>query len=523
MLPVTTPAHLGQLDRDCEARTGLPSLILMETAGTAVAREAQRLADGGPVLVVCGAGNNGGDGWVAARRLHGWGVPVHLWALRSPDDLRGDAAVMARAAVGSGIRWTLSDTPPPATMAPAVIVDAVFGTGLSTPPEGPLGNAVAWLAAQRTPVLAVDIPSGLCGTTGKPLAPEVPRAVATLTFGALKAGLLNGEGPAVTGRLVLVDIGYPLPLMETLPAVAQVPGFADIAALLPQRSPTGHKRTTGQVLVIGGSTRFPGAPVLSAEAALRTGAGMVTLAVPESIFAATCAKVREVMPLSVPTTNAGTFAQEAAAPLLNAAAHADAVVLGPGLGEDPATDALVMTLLAKLPCPIVLDADGLNALSRQSPEAAAPKRKDVIYTPHHGEWARLSQTLTGETMGNDLEKLRAFTHTHPGTWLIKQPRTLVAADGALTFNPTGTPALSTAGSGDVLSGLLGALLARGLTGPDAARAGVFLHGLTATLAEEERLGEGAVAGDFSRLIPKAGVFLEEQTSGMAPGIAEVQG
>jgi ADP-dependent NAD(P)H-hydrate dehydratase / NAD(P)H-hydrate epimerase len=501
--PVLTPDQASALDRETQAR-GIPAGLLMERAGRAVARSAVDImggAYGRRAVVVCGKGNNGGDGFVAARHLARWGVRVAVVAVDDLVDLREPAAGNAARLDEDGSIRVMGFAP--ATLdrellRADVAIDAVFGTGFRGVPEDEWADAIAGLNASPVPVVAVDIPSGVTGGTGR-VEGDAVRADLTVTFGAPKVGVAIMPGAELAGVVRVVDIGFPLELMR---AEAFLMEPADVAAVLPERDIDTHKRATGVVVVVAGSRDMTGAAHLVAEAAGRIGAGLVQVAVPRGILPTVQARLVETTFLSLPETPEGSVALPALGRVLDQLEGADALAIGPGLSSNAETAELVRQLVRDCPVPLVIDADGLNAFSGRAAELV-DRKSDAVLTPHVGEFARLSGVSARELTEDRLTHARALSERTGAVTLLKGSRTLVATpDGVVRINPTGGPVLATAGSGDVLTGIIAGLIARGTEPADAAFAGAYVHGL-AGVAAGRSSGEGTLASDIARHVPEA--------------------
>ncbi len=486
MRPVLTPAEMTAADRAVIA-AGTPVGVLMERAGRAVAWAVRRCCGGTygrRAVVVCGRGHNGGDGRVAARVLRSWGTAATVIDLDAFDEA-AFARELARA---------------------DVLVDAMFGTGFRGELSGPAAAVAA--AAGRRPmglwVVAVDIPSGVDGTTGEVRGPGV-RADRTVTFAAAKPGLYLPPGRRYVGRLHVADIGIPVqaPELTDRPADDEVPGAArigvldadDLARLVPPRPPDAHKWTAG-VLVVGGSAGMTGAPMLVARAALRAGAGIVHCALPGAAAAA-AASGGEVITVALPADADGALSAEAAGRVIGAAPRFRAVALGPGLGRAPGTAVAVRRVLADVEVPVVADADALWALGGHLGllAARAAAGRATVLTPHDGEFARLTGVRPGPDRITDVRRLAAVTGA---VVLAKGPTTVVAAPGGVAVLETeATEVLATAGSGDVLTGIVAALIARGASPLGAAAVGARLHALAGRAAGHT----GVVAGDLVTALP----------------------
>lgn len=491
MRPVLTPAEAAELDRGAQAR-GIPAETLMERAGRETARIAAELAGGRygqRAAVVCGTGNNGGDGLVAARYLASWGLGVSVTLLRPDEDPREPAATnLARLRRTNARIRSFTEAGLERELARAdVVVDAVFGTGFHGTPKDPSAAAIRQLEGSGAPIVAVDIPSGVSGESGAVEGPAV-MADATVTFGELKAGLVLLPGAERTGIVEVVDIGFPSDLVHADLLLVEA---EDVAAMVPRRATETHKRASGVILVIGGSRTMTGAVCLAAEAAYRVGAGLVQVAVPEGILRVVQGVLRETTFVALPETADGTAILD---PVLEQLDGVDAVALGPGMTTQSETAYEIRRLVRASPVPIVLDADGLNAFAGHASELA-DRRAEVVLTPHAGEFGRLAGLSAKEVEADRVGNVRKLVAETGATVLLKGSRTLVGSpDGVVRVNPTGNPYLATGGTGDVLTGAIGGLLARGLAPVDAASAAAFVHGLAGARAGEE-LGEGATAGD----------------------------
>jgi hydroxyethylthiazole kinase-like uncharacterized protein yjeF len=503
MKPVLTPDQASALDRATQAR-GVPADLLMERAGRAVARAALDVMGGSygrRAVVVVGKGNNGGDGLVAARHLARWGVQVAVVAVEALEDLREPAAGNATRLreVGSIRVLPFAHAMLDREMRRAdVAIDALFGTGFRGMPEDDWADAIAGLNASPAPVVAVDIPSGVNGATGA-VEGDAVRADLTVTFGAPKVGVVVLPGAERAGAVRVADIGFPYDLVL---ANAFLTEPADVAAVLPEREIDTHKRATGVLVVIAGSREMTGAAHLVARAAGRMGTGLVQVAVPEGILPIVQAGLEEATFLSLPETPAGTVAISALGALLDRLEGADALAIGPGLSINEETAGLVRRLVRDCPVPFVLDADGLNAFTGRAAELA-DRKSDAILTPHVGEFVRLSGVSAHELAKDRLTHARALAERTGAVTLLKGSRTLVTTpDGVVRINPTGGPVLATAGSGDVLTGIIGGMIARGVDPVHAASAGAYIHGLAGMLAGVSS-GEGTLASDIARHVPEA--------------------
>jgi NAD(P)H-hydrate epimerase len=477
MRPVVTAAEMRALDRATIEDIGIPAIALMETAGRAVAAAA---AGARSVAVVCGPGNNGGDGFVAARVLRDAGVDAIVYLAADRAQVKGDALAHLHILERAG--GVVLPVDLGAIAGAPLVIDALFGVGLARPVDGAYAEVVAAInQAERR--LAVDIPSGLDADTGKVLGTCV-QAHATVTMGALKVAHVGAPGFAHCGEVAVADIGIPAGVVATQGVHAGLVEEADIVRWLPRPSPMDHKGRRGHALVVAGMPGMRGAGRLAAIAALRGGAGLVTLAAAGEIHADDSVMTRSL------EGNLGALLEGKAA-----------VVIGPGLGQSDLAAGWVGEVLAS-GVPAVMDADALNLVAGVT-EALAKAAGPIVITPHPGEAARLLGTSTAEIEADRLAAARALAAKTHAIVVLKGARTIVC-DGTLgdehcSINPTGGPELATGGSGDVLSGVIGALLAQGLAPADAARAAVWVHG-----AAGDELGHGMISSDLPSSI--AGVL-----------------
>jgi hydroxyethylthiazole kinase-like uncharacterized protein yjeF len=501
--PVFTAEEMRRLDARAIAELGIPGATLMENAGRGAADALLRAlpqrglgARGLRVALVCGKGGNGGDGFVVARRLKRAGARPSVHLAVPPEMLTGDAAgkytEMRRAGITARVVGETGSLAS-ALAQSDVVVDALLGTGARGAPAPPVAALIDAVNASGRPVVALDIPSGL-PADGEPPAGAVVRAWLTPTFAALKLGLTVGVGVKLAGRVDVVDIGVP-PAELTREVTTFLLEAADVAPLFPRRSRESHKGTYGHLLVLAGSVGKTGAAALCARAAMRAGAGLVTVATAASAQPVVASLVLEAMSEPLPETEARTVAVKARDAIVELAAAREAVALGPGFGLDADTRRLVRGLVRELERPMVVDADGLTALVGHLDDLRAAVGARYL-TPHPGEMARLLGVPIGELQRDRLARTRTFAMEHGVYVCLKGSRSLVASpDGRVLINPTGNPGMASGGTGDVLTGIAGALLARGLPADRALGAAVYLHGLAGDVAAE-RVGEEAlVASD----------------------------
>jgi ADP-dependent NAD(P)H-hydrate dehydratase / NAD(P)H-hydrate epimerase len=483
MLPVLTPDEMRAADERTIA-AGTPGSVLMDRAGRAVAWAARRLA-GSPyglrAVVLCGKGNNGGDGMVAADLLEHWGARVTRVPVIDGLDRRRVARELARA---------------------PVVIDAMFGTGL----KGSLDGDVAWaadaVADSDAPVVAVDIPSGVDGATGA-VAGTAVTADLTVVMAALKVGLVQEPGRTRAGAVEIAQVG-----IDPGPVSLGLLEASDVAEWLPRREPDANKWSVGAVLTVGGSGGMTGAPMLVARAAMRTGAGIVWCALPGD--AAERASGTEVITKPLPARG-DALAADASDTIAEYAGRFHSVVVGPGLGTAPETASAVTSIIEVVPNALLLDADGLNALDGDLEPLRARAPRPTVLTPHGGEYARLA----GREVGADrVGAARELAQRSKAIVLLKGPGTVIAdPNGRAVVNPTGTPALASAGTGDVLAGIVGGLISRGMAPFEAAAAGSYLHGA----ASEHVFDAGLVAPDLIEALPE--VLDDIEAPGLVPTTA----
>ena len=502
--PLVDAAQMRALDQYTIDILDIPGDVLMESAGRAVVDVLLALRrEGEPVCVICGGGNNGGDGFVIARQLHQLGVPVKIALLADAEGLRGDAARNYARAVAVGVplegsRWTAPHR--------GLLVDAVFGTGLSRPVAGVAATSIRRMNAARAAghgdvrVVSVDLPSGLCADTGRELGVAVS-ADATVTIGLPKLGLILEPGRALAGEISVARIGI-ADATPDLTLTAQLLTRAGAGATLPTRLRSGHKGTFGHALLVAGSVGKTGAAALAAQGAARIGAGLVTLACPDSLNAVLEQKCTEAMTAPLPETAAHGLARDAEEGLLALAATRDAVGIGPGLGRDPETLELVRSTVKRLEQPLVLDADALLAFAEE-PALLASRQAPTILTPHPGEAAALLGGEAGDLNNDRPAAARALARETGAIVVLKGASSVIAGpDESLWVNATGGPLLATGGTGDVLLGMTVGLLAQGLSADMAAPLAVFLHGAAADRLTAVRGDTGVLASELADSLPE---------------------
>lgn len=498
--PVYGAEEMRALDAWAIEERGVPSLELMERAGGEVAQVVTALAPDGPVRIVCGKGNNGGDGLVAGRVLKELGLPAEVLLLYPADSLAGDprANLERLREAGCDLRELQAGELPAALQGSSIIVDALLGTGFSGSPRAPLGEAIEAVNGASAQVIAVDVPSGVDAGTGE-VEGACIRADLTVTFHGPKIGLWVNPGKSHAGRVEVVDIGIPRDGARS-PAAGLI--GRRVLDQIPRRMGDTNKFSSGAVLVVGGSTGLTGAVCLACEGSMRAGAGWVRAAVPASLNAIFEVKLTEVMSVPLPDEN-GHLLARGADDVLAAVERADSVALGPGLGRTAESFELARHLLARIERPVLLDADGLNALAEAGLETAARRPAATVLTPHAGELARLLGTTSREVEAHRLASVREAAARSGAVVVLKGDDTLVAEGERLAISKGGSAALATAGTGDVLSGVTGAFLARGVGAFEAACAAVRLHSDAGRRAAERLGADSVMARDVIDALPAA--------------------
>ena len=512
LTPLPDAEMMRAVDRWAIDEQGVAGLELMERAGAGVARAVERLAPDGAVAVVCGKGNNGGDGLVVARLLRDAGRSVRVVCVAAPAEFSGDAAAnlerlrgeqprrLDGASWSDGAQGSGDGDGGPVLDGCAAVVDAVLGTGFGGEPRGAVAEAIDAIARSAGPVVSVDVPSGVDASDGTVRGVAV-RATTTVTFHAAKPGLWIRPGKAHAGAVEVLDIGIPrgAPMAASIGLIAR-----SVAGLLPRRDATATKFSSGHVLVAGGSRGLGGAPVMAARASMRAGAGYVTACVPASLQPIVAgAGTPELMTRALPEHD-GAAVEDGVGDVLAAARRGGALLLGPGLGRSAQAFAFARALAAGADAALVLDADGLNAHAGQL-EALAERTAPTVLTPHAGELGRLLGVESAQIDAERLRHVREAARRAHAVVVLKGDDTLIAEPGGRVAVSRGdSPALATAGTGDVLGGVLAALLAAGVERFTAAAGAVQLHAEAGRIAARA-LGaaEGVIATDVIEALPAA--------------------
>ena len=496
MEPLLEAGEMRELDRWAIAEKKIKAEDLMERAGEGLAAVVARRAPAGRITIVCGKGNNGGDGLVAARLLRAAGrdVEVHLvW----PAEWIGDEAQ-------AQLKRLPGDKPIPFEAGRLnkanVIVDALLGTGSSGSPREPADAVIAEMEAAKAPVVAADVPSGVDATTGEVSGPAV-HCVATAAFHRPKLGLWVRPGKEYAGEVETIDIGIPRggPARPDAGLIG-----AGVLRDVPRRTSASTKFSSGNVVIIGGSRGLTGAPSMAALAAMRAGAGYVTVGAPASLELSFTVRLLEAMMVGLPEDGDGHLDASGEDAVLKAVGRADAVVLGPGLSKDPDAQALARNVVPRIDVPLVIDADGLNALAGHLEDVIAQRRWPTVLTPHSGELGRLLGLSSEEVERARLACAREAAARSKAFVVLKGDDTLVMApSGRVAVSRGAAPGLATAGTGDVLAGVIGAMLAKGMPVAQGACAGVYVHVRAGQIAAAPHGPDGVIASDVISALPAA--------------------
>jgi hydroxyethylthiazole kinase-like uncharacterized protein yjeF len=523
MVKILTAAQMGEVDRLTTERYRIPSILLMENAGRSFADELEKSCpglDGKRIVILCGRGNNGGDGFVVARYLALRKAKPAVLLFAEPEKLKGDARTNCEIARAMGLPIQVLASPKEAKQhlnkapCPDVIVDALFGTGLGKPIGPDFRPVVDWInkVSDHAFVAAVDIPSGLFADSPAIPGPAV-KARLTVTFSAIKLAHIIPPASEFAGRVVLVPIGSPSALFDNPDYRLNLIDTAQIRRALPRRAPDSHKGSYGHVYVVAGSGGKSGAALMTGMAALSSGAGLVTLWLPKSLQRSVVGKFPELMTEFLPETENQTSDRSGSDRLLAQLSQVEALVLGPGMTVHPSTRKLIWDLVRRSPVPVVLDADGINAFV----PPAAPLRNEaglpVIITPHPGEMARLMGKKIPDVQKNRMEIALTCAARHRCYVVLKGFQTVIATPaGDVYFNCTGNPGMATGGTGDILAGIMGRFVAswknqsrreNPVSLADYVSAAVYIHGLAGDLAAEDRGMESLIATDLLAYLPKA--------------------
>ncbi len=509
-MKLATAQDMRKIDELAVKEHGQSISGLMEKAGGAVVKVLEETwgnLEDKTIGVLCGKGNNGGDGLVTARLLKQKKASVVVILTGEEEDLSGEPLKQfqkAKAAKVPLIPLTNADGLKSVRVALEecdLLVDALFGTGLSRPIEGICRDLIQMVKTLGKSIAAVDIPSGLSADSGAPMGEALP-AQLTVTFGLSKIGFYTPIGSTYTGRVVVEDIGFPEALLTDSSLRHEVSEISIVQRSLPKYDENTHKGTRGRVVIVAGATGLTGAAALSAYGAQRIGAGLVTVACPESLIPIMSVKLTEPMTAPVPEVEGGFLSLKATGRILHLTTNVNSIVIGPGIGRHRETGQLLRELLTKLTVPMVVDADALNLLGGQL-DIFKALRAPAILTPHPGEAAWLLKTTINEVEQNRVKVAKHIAQGYNVTVVLKGRFTVIAnPQGEVRINPTGNRGLATGGTGDVLSGIIGGLLAQRLSPFDAATTGVYIHGLAGEKASRRLGPDGLLAGDLLPYLPR---------------------
>jgi len=510
-MKVLTSSQMKEIDRKTIEEIGIPGPVLMENAGIRIVENilvrrpaiaAERIA------IVAGKGNNGGDGMVVARHLRNRGARPVVFLLAAQGEVKGDAALNLRIARNIGIE--IRELPTTAAwkkqrrdlMQATLIIDAIFGTGLIKPAEGLYAAAIEDINEAPGFKVAVDLPSGLSSDTFRLIGPAV-KADLTVALAAPKISHVFPPAEDYIGELIVADIGIPFEVLNDNRLKLEWVEKADLASYFRRRAKDTHKGSYGHLFIISGSLGKTGAAVMAARAALRIGAGLVTVGTPRSCLPLVARSTMELMTEALPETEEKTLSENALPKILNLMKGKDGILIGPGISSHPSTAKLVRTLLLKLNIPAVIDADALNIIA-ENPDVLKTLRKPAVLTPHPGEFARLVHLSVQEVLDYRLDLIPQFAAKYGVYLILKGYRTLIASPQGKTFiNPTGNPGMASGGSGDVLSGMIASLIIQEKDILGATLAAVYLHGLSGDIGARKIGERPLLAGDLIKFLPPA--------------------
>lgn len=502
-MKVVTAYEMQQIDGTTIDTYSLCGSILMERAGLSVAERIKSRFTKKPVMILAGGGNNGGDGFVIARELYNnnWDVKIFLFA--KMEHLKGEASVHSKIAKSFGVpieERTEIDTD---ELTNTIVVDSLLGTGLKRNVKEPLNQVIDVVnKAEGTQTVAVDIPSGISSDTGQVMGTAV-KADFTVTFGLPKRGHYLCPGYVHTGELFVEDIGFPRSLLESDQLRVEVSEPGQLRQLLPRRQQNAHKGNFGHVFLVAGSKGKTGAALMAARAALRSGAGLVTIGIPESISQTFSCRVLEEMILPLPCSG-GYFTMDSLGPALQFLEQkATVLAIGPGVSSEQETSSFVRALCSKAKVPVVIDADGINAFQKES-QVLSQIEAPCVITPHPGEMARLTG-MSAKLIDDDrIHVAMEFAKVFNVHVLLKGfPTVLASPDDRVCINPTGNPGMASAGSGDVLTGVIAGLIAQGIPTVESIKLGTYLHGLSGNIAASKKTEIAMIARDILDFLPEA--------------------
>ncbi len=507
MIPIANNHQMRECDRITIEQLGLPGMVLMENASRAVAENAIEMLGGmGPgsrVIVFCGKGNNGGDGFAVARYLLSAGADIIVYLLGDQESLSGDAALNCQLfkRLGGVLRGVKHNKDLPASdIYCDLIVDGLLGTGFKGKTRGLYADAIKNINSIKAPVISIDIPSGVNGDDGQVEGVAII-ADRTVTFGLIKCGLLFSPGRELTGKLVTADIGIPTQVVEDRKIDCCLIDADDVKQTIPLRHPSAHKGDVGHVYILAGSPGMTGAAALCAEGAMRCGAGLTAVGTPASLNSVMETKLTEAMTHPLPNTKDGNLSSAGLSQIAERLDWADVLAIGPGLGLHDETAELLKGVLKIVKTPIVIDADALNILAKH-PNLLDNLPANCVLTPHPGEFTRLTGISVKELFNNRTKIVAEAASKWNATVVLKGSPTISASlEGKTFINPTGNAGMATGGTGDVLTGVIAGLIAQGVQPVAAAWTGAYLHGKAGDRAADEMGQHGLIASDIVDCLP----------------------
>ncbi len=515
-MKIVTAEQMSAIDRTVIDDMGISGEKLMESAGKKVVEESVRFLSDikgkKRITIFAGGGNNGGDAFVVARLFlsEHKDIIANLILTVPSSRLKGDALLNYERLIDQFpdcmcFVESLDELNRLEAMIQKshLILDGIFGTGFHGKMRDYFGEIISFINDLNKPVLSIDIPSGVNGNTGE-VDKFAVRADITVTFGLPKTGILFGDGVEYTGEIKVVDIGLPKQAIDSVLSNIESIAESEIRRFFKPRKSDSNKSTFGHLLILAGSVGLTGAAVLASKAAMRAGCGMVTLGCPESLNQIFEIKLIETMTLPLPETEINTLHVDSLKTILSTidSRKCNGVLIGPGLGKHPFTTELVAQLIKKSPCPVIIDADAINAVSKYSSDILADTKVPIILTPHPGEFSRLMDIPTAQIQKNRLETLSSFTKKNKAITILKGKNTLVAEKGSKVYvNLLGNSGLATAGTGDVLSGIIGSFLVQGMKPIEASCCGVYIHGKTADYAVNYTGERSLIASDLIKFLP----------------------
>ncbi len=510
-MKVVSSEQIREIDRQTIKRFGVPAVVLMENAGSEVAQVAVSEFNPSNVVIICGRGGNGGDGFVCARHLAMMGVQSKVFLLSDSDDLKGTAldnfGILSKGFSGkidihSGISDSNMSQLSNALQKCDLIVDAMLGTGLTKEPSEIFSHSIELVNSVHCPVLSIDMPSGVDASTGQIPAKAVSADV-TCSFGLPKIGQLLNPGAGKVGKLFLSNVGFPNVLTEDPEIKGNILTIDEAKHLIPVRSATSHKGQFGKVLVIGGSSNYPGAPILSGLGALRTGAGITRLVVPDSIYQSVAGRFPEMIVEGAHSSDEGVFSELSLKKIVEYANKASVVVIGPGISRHPSLKSFITSILTSVSKPLIIDADALFILA-SSPEGLLLRSEHgwkTIITPHVGEASKFG-SISFDIAKYPISTAERFSSRFGTTTILKSSRTIITStSGEYSINTTGDSSLSKGGSGDVLTGIIAGMIAQGLGDYEASVLGSYLLGMAGEMVGDQTCPHGVLSTDVADMIP----------------------